>query len=56
MCIRDSFNASGYRGQYIAVDARRDLVLVRLGGSTPEQRGNVVRALAEVVRSFPEVV
>ena len=47
------FNASGYRGQYIVVDPRRDLVLVRLGGSTPEQRVNVVDALAEVTRSFP---
>jgi CubicO group peptidase (beta-lactamase class C family) len=48
------FHASGYRGQYIALDARRDLVVVRLGGSTPAQRGNVLRALAGVVRSFPE--
>jgi CubicO group peptidase (beta-lactamase class C family) len=47
------FNASGYRGQYIVVDPRRDLVLVRLGGSTPEQRVNVVRGIAEIVRAFP---
>ena len=49
------FHASGYRGQYIAVDPGRDLVLVRLGNSTPEQRGHVLRSLAEIVRSFPLV-
>jgi CubicO group peptidase (beta-lactamase class C family) len=48
------FNASGYRGQYIAVDPRRDVVAVRLGGSTPEQRVHVLHFLADVVRSFPE--
>jgi CubicO group peptidase (beta-lactamase class C family) len=48
------FHASGYNGQYIVVDPRRDLVVVRLGRSTPEQRVEVVRFLAEVVRCFPE--
>ncbi len=47
------FHASGYRGQYIVVDPARDLVLVRLGGSEPEQRPNVKRLLLEVVESFP---
>ena len=47
------YNASGYRGQYIVVDPSRDLVLVRLGGSTPEQRVDVVHGLAEIVRCFP---
>ena len=47
------FHASGYRGQYIVVDPSRDLVLVRLGGSTPEQRVAVVHGLSDVVRAFP---
>jgi len=50
-----TFHASGYRGQYIAVVPRRDLVLVRLGLSTPEQRGAVLRALRSAVESFPEL-
>lgn len=47
------FNASGYRGQYIVVDPARDLVVVRLGESTPEQRANVLTFLCDVVESFP---
>ncbi len=47
------FSANGYRGQYTVVDPARDLVLVRLGGSTPEQRAAVLRMLAGVVRAFP---
>jgi CubicO group peptidase (beta-lactamase class C family) len=47
------FHASGYRGQYIAIDPARDLVIVRLGGSVPEQRANVMNSLADVVRAFP---
>jgi CubicO group peptidase (beta-lactamase class C family) len=47
------FHASGYRGQYIVVDPQRDLVLVRLGGSTPEQRVPLLHALAEIVHAFP---
>ena len=49
------FSANGYRGQYVVCDPARDLVLVRLGGSTPEQRPNVVRHLLEIVESFPLV-
>jgi CubicO group peptidase (beta-lactamase class C family) len=49
------FNASGYRGQYIVVDPSRDLVVVRLGASEPEQRGAVYLFLREVVQSFPPV-
>jgi len=49
------FNASGFQGQYVVVVPERDLVLVRLGVSRPEQRGNVVGDLREVVESFPKV-
>ncbi len=49
------FNASGYNGQYIVIDPTRDLVLVRLGASSPEQRVAVVQQLAGIVRSFPRL-
>ena len=49
------FHASGYRGQYIAVDPSRDLVVVRLGGSTPEQRVRVLHFMRDVVESFPAI-
>ncbi len=49
------FHASGYRGQYIVVDPARDLVVVRLGESTPEQRVNVLKFMREVVESFPAI-
>jgi CubicO group peptidase (beta-lactamase class C family) len=47
------FHGSGFRGQYIAVDPTRDLVLVRSGDSTPEQRGQVLRSLRRAVECFP---
>ena len=47
------FHCSGYRGQYIAIDPVRDIVLVRLGASEPEQRGAVYRSLDRIVRAFP---
>ncbi len=46
------FHCSGYEGQYIAIDPSRDLVLVRLGKSSPTQRGAVFRSLDRVVRGF----
>jgi len=49
------FNASGYKGQYIVVAPEWDVVLVRTGDSEPEQRGEVIRALAELIRAFPRV-
>ncbi len=49
------FHASGFRGQYIVIDPERDLVLVRLGDSTSDQRGAVFRQLRELVESFPAI-
>ena len=49
------FTANGFQGQYIVVDPGRDLVLVRLGVSTPEQRVAVVRSLRAMVEAFPPV-
>ena len=47
------FSANGYEGQYIVVDPRRDLVLVRLGVSSIEQRAHLLRRLRDVVETFP---
>ncbi len=47
------FSANGYEGQYIIADPRRDLILVRLGVSSIQQRGNVLRRLRDVAETFP---
>ena len=47
------FHCAGYQGQYVAIDPRRDLVLVRLGLSAPDQRGAVFRSLDRIDRAFP---
>jgi CubicO group peptidase (beta-lactamase class C family) len=49
------WNASGYNGQYIVIDPSRDLLVVRLGASSPEEKGEVVRALARLIQTFPRV-
>lgn len=49
------FTANGFQGQYIVVDPARDLVVVRLGVSAPEQRVPVMRDLAAITRAFPEL-
>jgi CubicO group peptidase (beta-lactamase class C family) len=49
------FSANGFLGQYVAVDPARDLVLVRLGESAPEQRVAVVHDLRALVDAFPAV-
>jgi len=47
------FTANGFQGQYIVVDPARDLVVVRLGVSTPAQRVDVVHGLHTIVNAFP---
>ena len=47
------FTANGFQGQHIVVDPARDLVVVRLGVSTPAERVDVVRGLHAVVSAFP---
>ncbi len=49
------FTANGFNGQYIVVDPSRDLVLVRLGISNPNQRPRVVHGLREIVEAFPRL-
>jgi CubicO group peptidase (beta-lactamase class C family) len=47
------FTANGFQGQHIVVDPVRDLVLVRLGVSTPAQRVDVSHGLRAITRAFP---
>lgn len=46
------FSANGFRGQYTLMDPARDLVVVRLGTSMPEQRRGTYLGLREVVEAF----
>lgn len=48
----DSFHCSGFQGQYTLCVPSRDLVVVRLGVSTPEHREHVRLWLAEFVALF----
>ncbi len=50
-----TFGANGYQGQYIVAVPRRDVVLVRLGISTPDQRVEVTRWMKTIIESFPEL-
>jgi CubicO group peptidase (beta-lactamase class C family) len=54
LCGPDTFHASGYNGQYVVVSPLRDLVLVRLGLSGPEQREQLAPLLRELLEAFPE--
>jgi CubicO group peptidase (beta-lactamase class C family) len=49
------FAANGFQGQYVVVDPTRDLVVVRLGVSSPEQRVAVVHDLKRFVGAFPRL-
>lgn len=47
------FAAHGYEGQYLVVDPRRDVVLVRLGKTPAERAVDVRRWLSSVLGCFP---
>lgn len=47
------FAANGFNGQYVVVVPERDLVVVRLGVSTPEQRVPIVLGLRRLIEAFP---
>ena len=47
------FSASGFRGQYTLMVPQRDLVIVRLGTSMPEQKLGTYLLLKDVLESFP---
>ncbi len=49
-----TFSANGYRNQYTVISPERDAVIVRLGHSLPEQKGGVLRFLADVLGAFPD--
>jgi CubicO group peptidase (beta-lactamase class C family) len=49
----DCFWASGYNGQYTIASPARDLVLVRLGLSSADQRERLRPLLADLVAAFP---
>jgi len=48
-----TFCAVGYEGQYLILDPTRDLIVLRLGRSTPEQRERVEEELHRLVASVP---
>jgi CubicO group peptidase (beta-lactamase class C family) len=50
-----TFSANGYRGQYTLMVPERDLVIVRLGTSMPEQKRGTLLLLSELVQCFPSL-
>jgi CubicO group peptidase (beta-lactamase class C family) len=50
------FSANGFRGQYTLMVPSRDLVVVRLGTSMPEQKRGTYLLLKELVEAFPGAV
>jgi len=49
-----TFSANGFQGQYTVLSPERDVVLVRLGVSTPEHKLGVLTGLAGLLQAFPE--
>jgi CubicO group peptidase (beta-lactamase class C family) len=49
------FSAAGFRGQYTVMAPSRDLVIVRLGTSMPEQKRGTYLLLRDLVDCFPAV-
>jgi CubicO group peptidase (beta-lactamase class C family) len=47
------FSANGFRGQYTLMVPSRDLVVVRLGTSMPEQKRGTYLLLRDLVEAFP---
>jgi CubicO group peptidase (beta-lactamase class C family) len=50
-----NFSANGFRGQYTLMVPERDLVIVRLGTSMPEQKRGTLLFLSEVAQCFPRL-
>ena len=50
-----TFSCNGFRGQYTVMVPERDVVLVRLGTSMPEQKRGSYLALADLIDCFPRV-
>jgi CubicO group peptidase (beta-lactamase class C family) len=51
-----TFSCNGFRGQYTVMVPERDLVLVRLGTSMPDQKRGSYLALADLIECFPKRV
>ena len=49
------FSANGFRSQYIVMVPDRDLIVVRLGDSETDQKGALLRSLADLVEAYPRV-
>jgi CubicO group peptidase (beta-lactamase class C family) len=50
-----TFSAVGFEGQYLHLDPERDVIVARMGVSTPEQRRCVEDELIRLIASAPEV-
>lgn len=51
----ETFYCSGFQGQYTVCDPTRDLVIVRLGQSTPEERETIAAWLTGLAERFPRL-